>query len=284
MIKMSMTLELGDLLSINGAITKEVFPLVHQAVRAVAFQTHANWQKAVYQQPGLWSGEKDRYAQSITWKMTGDFTAEVEATYEGAQGIENGRPGRDLKKMLNTSEKVRRTEKGKRFLIIPFQHNTPGHNAHAQAMPDSVYAMAKALAPSMITGQGLRPAGQVMSMNPASGMSPSAKHSPFLSRVGTKGQAMVNQNQYHWGDRLKTKGIEGLNAQQRRNMEGMVRFDTGTKSTPHSTYLTFRVMVEGSSGWVTKPEPGRQIAKKVTDQMQPLASAAMTEAIKRTLG
>ncbi len=284
MIQMHMTLELGDLLAIKGAITKEVFPLVHQAVRAVAFQTSANWQQAVLQQGGLWSGEKDRYAQSITWKMTGDFTAVVEASYGGAVGIENGRPGRDLKKMLNTSDKVRRTEKGKRFLIIPFRHQTPGNNAHAPAMPESVYAMAKALNASRVTGQGQRPSGQMVHLNPKSGMSASALHSPFLSDAKTKGHAMVNQNQYQWGGRLKTKGMEGLTPQQRRNLNGMVRFDTGTAQTPHSTYLTFRVMIEGSKGWVTKPEPGRFIAKGVTDKMQPLALAAMTEAIKRTLG
>lgn len=288
MITFKVSLDIGDLMGIKGAITKEVFPLLNQAVRAIAFQTSAAWKEAVLKQQGLWSGEKDAYAESISWKMTGDFTAVVEATYDQASGIESGRPGHDLKRMLDTSQKVRRTEKtGKRFLVIPMRHNTPGNGAHAKAMPPSVYEMAKVLAPSRIVGQGTRRAGEVTSLNPASGMAPSANQTPFASNIRNQSRSVVNRNTYQWGARLlgkKLKGIEGLTADERRRFSGMYRFDTGTPGAPSSQFLTFRVMMEGSAGWVTKPEPGRNIAKSVEETMRPLAEKAFQEAVKRTLG
>lgn len=288
MISFKVSLDLGSLLSTKGAITKEVFPLVNQAVRAVAFQTAQHWKETVLKERGLWSVEKDKYAESISWEMTGDFTAVIRATYDQASDIESGRPGRDLKKMLDTSDKVRRSEKsGKRFLVIPMRHNTPGHNAHAKAMPPSVHAMAKALAPSVVTGQAKRPSGQVTSMAHASGMAPSAHQSPFLSSTSTKAKATVNKNVYSWGERItgkQLKGIEGLTPEQRRNMKGMVRFDTSSPKANSSAYLTFRIMMEGQEGWVTKNQPARNIAQRVEDEMRPLAEKAFQEAVKRTIG
>jgi len=288
MITFKVSLDLGDIMGIKGAITKEVFPLLNQAVRAIAFQTHANWKEAVLKQKGLWSGEKDAYAESIVWRMTGDFSAVVEATYDQASEIESGRPGRDLKKMLDTSEKVRRSAKsGKRFLVIPMRHNTPGFGAHAKPMPPSVYAMAKALSPSTITGQGQRPSGQVTAMVPGAGMMPAAGQTGFLSNPSSKSATMVNKNTYKWGQRLlgkNLKGVEGLTADERRRYSGMYRFDTGTPGAPSSQFLTFRVMMEGSAGWVTKEQPARNIAKQVEEEMKPLAEKAFQEAVKRTLG
>ncbi|MGL4458070.1 MAG: hypothetical protein ACRCUB_06685, partial [Plesiomonas shigelloides] len=92
-LKLSINFDLGSKLDMMKIVDKQVFPLLNQAVRAVAAQTAANWAQAVYSAK-LWSGEKDAYAKSITWKMTGDFTGYVEATYKYAEDIENGRPAR----------------------------------------------------------------------------------------------------------------------------------------------------------------------------------------------
>jgi len=288
MITFKVSLDLGDIMSIKGAITKEVFPLLNEAVRAIAVQTHLNWKEAVLKERGIWSGEKDAYAESISWKMTGDFTAVVEANYDQASEIEAGRPGRDLKKMLDTSDKVRRSAKsGKRFLVIPIRQNSSGFGAHAKPMPPAVYAMAKALSPSSVTGQGQRPSGEITAMHPSSGMSAAPGQSGFLSRVGTKSAAMVNKNTYKWGQRLRgkdLKGVEGLTPEERKRYSGMYRFDTSTPGAKSSAFLTFRVMMEGSTGWVTKDQPARNIAKQVEEDMRPLAEKAFQEAVKRTLG
>lgn len=284
-LKYSITFDLGTKLDVLSIVNKQIFPLLHQAVSAVAQQTASNWQQQVYKAK-LWSGEKDAYAQSIKWQMTGDFSAVVEATYKHAQEIETGRPPRDLKKMLDTSQKVRRTEKGKRFLVIPFRHNTPGYGAHAKPMPTSVHTLAKKMVKSSITGTGLRPAGQVTRLSPKTGMHPSGRQTPFLSNPKTKSATMVASRNYAWGDRITKAALKqaGLSKEDQRLFAGMVRMKTNTPSgAKSSAYMTFRIMMEGSKGWVVPAQPGQFIAKKVVDDMIPKAQAAFAAAIKLTL-
>lgn len=268
----------------QSAVNSQVLPLLSQAVRAVSQQTALNWQQQVHSAK-LWSGEKDEYAQSITWQMSGPFSAMVETKYKHAQEIESGRPPRDLKKMLNTSLKVRRTESGKRFLVIPMRHNTPGNNAHAEAMPQGVHDLVKALTSSTILGQGQRPSGQVTHLSPGSGMSASANQSPYLSNTSTQGAMMVRKNNYQWGQRLTTSMLKeaGLNPGQHRNLVGTYRFDTSTPGGgASSAYLSFRVMIEGSTGWIVPAQPGQNIAHKVSQSMQPKAEKAFREAVLRS--
>ena len=240
-----------ELLDLAPAINAATIPLLNQAVRAVSAKVASTWQEEV-QRAKLWSGEKDAYAQSITWEMTGDFSAEVRATYKYAQEIDTGRPARDLKRMLQTSEKVRYSKKGKRYLIIPFRHNVPGKRAHAQAMPQEIYKQARVLSPSVITGKQLQ-------------------HNGGVGPLGKK----VLRNTYNWGDRLVS---------DQRKYNGMVRFNTGIGAGAKSSeYLTFRVMSESSSGWVVPPKPGLFLTRKVVDTVRPKATAAFQAAIAQTL-
>lgn len=286
-ISFKLHFDLGSVLEISAVVNKAVFPLLNQAVRAVAQQTAADWQKAVYQAK-LWSGEKDSYAKSITWTMTGDFKAVVEASYKLAEEIERGRPPRDLKKMLNTSLKVRRTTKGSRFLIIPFRHNTPGNSASGNEMPDHVYQEAKGLTASSIIGQGQRRSGEITTSVFGRGMRPLGENrqrrNPYLSSLATKAAMTVNKNQYSWGGKL-APGSLGPNPKGKVDrFAGMHRFETSTPGGgKSSSYLTFRVMSEKSKGWIVPAQPGQPIAQGVQAKMQPKAQAAFSEAIKRTL-
>lgn len=272
-ISFNISFDLGSVLDITAMVKKEIFPMLHQAVNAVGQQTAANWQQEVYKAK-LWSGEKDAYAKSITWKMTGDFSGVVEATYKHAGEIETGRPPRDLKKMLDTSTKVRRTEKGKRFLVIPMRHNV------SKLQSAGLAGMAKALGVSSVTSQTQRPSGEVTHLSPTTGMTKAAKQSPFLSNPKTKSQMMVPQNNYAWGDKLTAK-----QAGQHKWAQGMYRFNTSTPGgAKSSSHLTFRIMIEGSSGWIVPAQPGLHLAKKVTDDMKPKAEAAFSMAVKKQLG
>ncbi|WP_438979602.1 hypothetical protein [Polynucleobacter sp.] len=264
--------DLGAQLDITGIINKQVLPFLNQAVRAVVQQTSADWQEAVLKSK-LWEGERDAYAQSITWKMTGDFSGEVEATYKNAQEIETGRPPRDLKKMLDTSTKVRRTQSGKRFLVIPMRHNIQ------KLQSAGLYGMASALEASMVTGQGQRASGEVTNLSPTTGMSPAAKQSQYLLNPKTKNDVMVNRNTYNWGQRLTGKDV-GKN----KWAKGMVRMNTSAGGATSSAFMTFRIMMEGQKGWVIPAQPGLYIAKKVQEQMQPKAEAAFAGAIKKQFG
>lgn len=262
MAEFKISVDLSNIASAGGIIDQQVFPLLSQAVRAVAQQTAINWQEAV-QRAKLWSGEKDAYSGSITMKMTGPFSALVSSDYKYAEEIETGRPPRDLKKMLNTSLKVRVSAKGNRYLIIPFQHSTPGNDALAPAMPADVYAMAKDMAPTSITGQTTRLSGT------------------GAFGIQSRQRLTVPQNIYNYGGRLPAGLAPKLKPNHKTDpYAGMHRFAT---STGGSSYLTWRVMSDKSSGWIIPAQPGLYLAKKVADDMSPLAEEAFGEAIKRTL-
>lgn len=268
----------------RSAITAEVFPLLNQAVRAVAQQTQINWMEAVHRAK-LWSGEKDLYAGSIQMQMTGPFSAVVWTDYKHATEIETGRPARDLKKYLDTSAKVRRTKDGRRFLVIPFRHNTPGNAAHARPMPKSVHKLAEQMTSSRTVGQGQRPSGEMVSLHPKWGMRTLKKQQPFASDPRTRSALLVNRNVYAWGDKLDLTGVRGMRKETKARYQGMVRFDTTTPGGKRSSqYLTFRIMMDGQKGWIVPPQPGQFIAQKVVQEMQPLAEKAFGEAMKRTLG
>ena len=285
-INYGVTFSIAGKLDVVGVVNKEVLPLLHQAVKGVAKHGAQSWQKAVLKQSGIWSKEKDDYAASITWKMTGDFSAVIESDYKYAADIETGRPARDLKRMLDTSGKVRRTTDGRRFLVIPFRHNTPGNSAHSQDMPPGVYGLAKAMKESQVTGGGQRPSGHVVHLSPKSGMSPAKNQTPFLSSTTTKKASTVEARSYAWGGRLTNGAMKqaGLDAATRKRYAGMVKMDTSTPGgAKSSAYMTFRIMIEGSKGWVVPAQPGRYIAKKVAEDLQPKAEAAFAAAAKNMI-
>lgn len=259
--ELQLRIDLGALSAAKNLLQAAILERLTEAVAHVSAQTAAMWQEEVHR-ARLWSGEREVYANSIAWRMTGTLTAEVEASYGQADQIENGRPARDLKRMLATSPKVRVSKKGLRYLIIPFRHNTPGYTGHSSDMPDHVYAAAKQLAPSRVTGMGKR-----------------------LSGTGawdtkTKAPMMVPQARYAWGGRLGA-GSMGPNPKGKVDrFAGMVRFDNSTSKQKSSSYLTFRVMSEASSGWIVPPRPGLNIAKTVLAAMTPKALDEFTNAAK----
>lgn len=287
MAELRINIPMLDLAAVRAVIERDLFPLLNQAVDAVAQQTAANWAEAV-RRARLWSVEKDAYAGSIQYRMTGPYSAVVWTDYDKASEIENGRPPRDLKRMLNTSHKVRRTKDGARFLVIPFRHNTPGHDAHASSMPQHVYDEASQMPASKIIKQGKRRAGEMTTAAIGQGMMPMSaavqKRNPYLTSTTTKKHVMVTRNTYSWGGRLAA-GSMGPNPKGKTDrFAGMVRFDTTTPGgKQHSTYLTFRVMSERSTGWIVPAKPGLLIVKKVVDEMKPLAAEVFQEAMKRSL-
>lgn len=263
----SISIDLGELMDIGGVLDKQILPRVHEAVGGIAHQAKVSWADAVMKAPGVWAEEKTRYAQSISWSYTGDFSATVTTTYDKAEQIESGRPSRDLKRMLNTSMKVRLSAKGKRYLIIPMRHNVPGAEATGTPMPPSVHEAAKMLSRSSVTGMGSRVSGT------------------GAWDVGTRSPVKVPQAKYKWGARLDTTGMAGLSAQEQSRYHGMVKMQSrGAGKAAHSSYMTFRVMHEGSSGWIVPAKPGLYLARDVATALQPVAEAVIAKAVKLDIG
>jgi len=277
MAQYTFTIDIPNALEVKQIVNGAMLPKITQAVEAIAYRAQANWQRAVYD-ARLWTGEKTPYMASIKVDMTGPFSAVVSSDYQYADEIETGRPARDLKKMLDTSSKVRRTKDGRRFLVIPIRHNTPGNDAHAPSMPPAVGKLALKLSHSSVTGSGTRPSGEITLLSPKSGMQVAAKQTHYLSNHKTGKTYMVNKSQTAWGDRLTPQMLSGQSKADQKKYAGMVRMK---ESTGGSNYLTFRIMMEGSTGWVVPAKPGLFLAKKVADQLQPQADAVLAEVFRR---
>lgn len=286
-ITYSISFQMAEAMNLSQGITAEVLPLMRQAVGAIAQQAVIDWRTAVHG-ARLWSVERDEYARSINWQWTGDFSARVEADYDKAAEIETGRPARDLKKMLDTSQKVRRTTDGRRFLVIPMRHNTPGNGALARPMPKAIYNLASAMAPSTVTSSWRkRRSGEVTTLSPTSGMHPASKQTPYLSRIDTRTAATTKRFTYAWGDRLTAGAIKaaGGSAEDVRRLKGLVKMDTSTPGGgKSSSYMTFRIMMDSQTGkWIIPAKPGLYLARNVAQALQPKALAAFQAAIQKTV-
>jgi hypothetical protein len=144
---------LSALLPWGSPINAASFPTLAFAVRSIGEAAHRQWVAYASGLPlpdgKVINPRTGEYARSIQLRQTGPFSAEVYTDLPYARGIEEGTPARDMKRMLNSSLKVRVTAKGKRYLIIPFRWNTP-NSVLGRAMPQPLHAwwQSSAAAPS----------------------------------------------------------------------------------------------------------------------------------------
>lgn len=273
MANYSVSFDLSGIAGIADILQDTYRNSISNLVGSVADGMKSDWQKAVQNsggKGGLSDYERHAYADSIGVEFKeGDLQALVYASFEHASQIEEGRPARDLKAALNTSTKVRMSKNGKKYLIIPFRHNV-------KTFTGIVAKAASAMGTSRITGKTLQDNGmgkQILrntyqwDKSDVSVKHGRGKKTQHLSFTGAFPAGVVPKlKPSHVSDRLA----------------GMRRFDGSTSGAKSSVYLTFRVMVEGSSGWIVPAKPGLFIAKGVEQrgqatlnaQMQAIASAA----------
>jgi hypothetical protein len=110
------------------------------------------------------------------------------------------------------------------------------------------------------------------------GMVAAPVQTPYLSHPASRKAYLVPQAQYQWGGRLTRAMLKDEAPAVRKRYAGMVRM---ANATGGSTYLTFRTMQEGSTGWIVPAQPGLLIAKGVAEHLQPVATAAIEEAMRR---
>jgi hypothetical protein len=216
------------------------------------------------------------YLKSIHVRQLGELSYEVYSDLPYADAIERGSPARDLKRMLDTSAKVRMSKAGKRYLIIPFQWGTPGTIGFgANVMPESIHEIARRLSPSRIIGSGSRASG----------------HGAY--DVVTRKPIRVEQRLYQkpWGDRLQASAISaaGVHGMPQRRMAGMVKMQGhDQKGSKQTSYLTFRNMVEGSPGWLAPAReglwPARTVARKLFPAAEEVIKAAVAADVQAYLG
>lgn len=274
----SVSVDISRIIDANEYLRDELLANVGDAVRMVADKVQEEWQHAVDTAPGIWIRERREYAASIQLRMVTPTSAEIWTEYRYAEEIETGRPAKDLKRMLDTSPKVRETKDGRRYLIIPFRHNV------SELKSAGMYRQAHGLDPSMVTKNFARPA-RIPFSDISSPMiremrtTHSRKHYNFLmserERYG-RSQFLIPAREYKWGKNGRLMGDDVP-----KNMQGLVRMDTtaGGK-VRNSAYLTFRNMMEGSPGWIIPPRPGLHILSDVAGNAQTKLEFAIGEAVK----
>ena len=259
-------IDIAHLIPPNAPIGPDIFPNLIGAIDSIADAALARWQDYASGRPlpdgAVIRARSGAYLRSIQLRTTGSFSREVYSDSPYADAIERGGPARDLKRMLDSSMKVRVSKEGKRYLIIPFRHGTPGTVGFGSVMSQSAYDAAKQLAPSRIIGRTRRPSG--------AGAYSVKTHKPY----------MVPSRVYAWGDRMSQQDLlsAGASPREASRMAGMVRFQ-GPRGR-HGQYLTFRVMSEDSTGWVVPAQEGKHPAQTVADQIRPLAERAFSEAVR----
>lgn len=254
---------------LGAAFGADDLPTLAAAVRAVTEQAHAQWTKFALGAP-LPSGQvihprSGAYARSIQMRQLGAFAAEVYTELPYAEAIEQGTGARDMKKMLDSSLKVRVSKSGKRYLIIPFRHDTPDSQM-GNPMPQAVHDWWHDKSASHIVGTFARLSG-----------------TGAYDRI-TRKPLTVPGWRYSWGDKLQKADLEGLGiaGPEAKRLAGMVNFRKpgGVGGGAHSQFITFRTMTEGSKGWVAKAVPGKWPARQTADLIRPVAEEAFGRAVE----
>lgn len=262
--------ELGHLLPEGSPLTGALFPTLSYAVKTIAEAAHQQWVQYASGAPlpdgkiiKIRTGE---YARSIQLRQIGDFSAEVYSNLAYAIAIEEGSPARDLKKILDSSLKVRLTKDGRRYLIIPFRFNNP-NSVLGNNMPQAVHDWwQQGRNPSSITGTYRRLSGT------------------GAYDIKTRERITVPGWRYKWGDRLGKQDLAdlGVTGQAASRLQGMYNFRKpgGSGGSSHSQFVNFRTMVEGSRGWIAPAVEGKHPARTVAQQLQPVAEQAFQRAVE----
>ncbi|HET8550859.1 MAG TPA: hypothetical protein VFM97_00095 [Gammaproteobacteria bacterium] len=252
----------------RAPLDAKTFPNLAYAVQMIAERGAEIWRGYASGKPlpdgKIIHARTGQYMRSITMRSLGDFAAEDYTDLSYAEALEKGTGPRDMKKMLNTSLKVRISKKGKRYLIIPFRHGTPGSVGFRSVMPEPVHMMWRGMRASRVTGTFQE-----------------ANHLG-VHNLRTRAPMMVTRRKYKWGDRMSAAQLRaaGVRGRQLRHMTGMVHMQEPT-THGHGQYLTFRVMSEDSKGWVTQGMPAFHPAKVTAEQLKPAAEKAFAEAVSR---
>lgn len=267
MTALRVSIDLSQVLEAFQAQSQAILKGASKAVNEAGNHAKNHWMENIWK-AHLWTGEKMPYFKSIGVKPTGPYSVEIWTDFPLAGEIETGRPAKDLKKVLPTAKKARQVLKGKhagqKYLIIPFRHNTPGQTALAKAMPQDIYAKAKALSPSVALQKGNK--------MPA-------------TRLSATGH-MVAQHSYQWGGKLPAGLAPKLKAHHTTDIyAGMVKMNTSSGKQKSSAYLTFRIMGEWQSDkWIVEPRPGQNLAGKAAESAQKMLDDAIGKIIEMESG
>lgn len=239
--------------------------------------------------------------EGVRYPFEGDpLTVSIENEVPYAVYLERGYEPFDLKKMLQTSAKVRVGKDGKRYLIIPFRHGNPSSSA-VRPMPAEIYKQAKDLRHSAVASTFRQGVSQrftkIENPIPIEKIGEYVKDAEALTRSNP---VKIQRQKYVWGEKLK--GVGGI-------YENMYRFSKNVNTTreeitqntslgkftvsrmvnktdnnkAYSHYITFRVMSEDSSGWIHKGLSAMNILKDTKERIEQPVVQLLKDGVKQDL-
>ncbi len=260
-VQLGMPSELEQMLAMSVADAASLFPNQIRAIQGLAQLAQRRWIEYGSGARALPSGRKlnrmtGGYASSIKIAEDGVLQYVIYSDDPKAEWIERGFPAWDMTKLLSTSHKVRRRNDGKRYLVVPFRHKTPG--GLGVTMPEQLHSFM---------------------------LSPERKASVVTGTYSVKslqdGLTDVTRRAYKWGDRLTRADVTAIGLDpdaEGRNMVGMVKM---ASNTGHE-YVTFRVMSEDHQGskWQMPEREGYEPARATFDFIQAHYEGLMRVAIE----
>ncbi len=248
----------------HGTPLPRALPTLSLALQAVATEAQILWREYASGRPlpdgRVINSRSGAYANSIELTQPGDLHWRVSTSLGYADAIEHGTPSYDMKRALATSLKTRISKEGKRYLVIPFRHGTPGTVTFGSVMPSHVHELARALSASRVKAQLQVP------------------NDLGVHDIQTRQPIPVTRRAYSWGERLPGGLVSKSKPHHATDrFAGMVRFDAPHKG--HSQFLTFRIMSEDSPGWQRPAQPGFHVAKAVHDELAPKAQKIFADAL-----
>lgn len=259
------------LLALHADDVASLFPNQLEAIKTLALAAQKRWINYASGMPlpdgrtiRRWTGT---YAASIHIEHDGELRYTIYSDDPKADIIERGSDAWDMRKLLWTSHKTRINAAGKRYLILPFRHGTPGTTVVGQyanrEMPVPVHqwwlARDRDTWTSVVTSTFTEPSVQ----------DPNVR---------------VLRRRYAWGDRLTAGDVAelGLDPEREgRNLVGMVRFDA--PQGRHGEYVTFRTMGEDGDGWQQPARDGKYPARAALDFVMEHAQGALDRALEADL-
>ncbi len=250
------------------------FPAIQATVSGPCLDLiEAEWQQLASEvsDTGLYASSASFERQS-PWQ--GDSLAgAVLNTARHAQVVETGHQGFHLPEKIDWSgPHVRMSKSGRRFLIVPFQHATPGSagvsRTRARTMlPTAVYQDAL----TALRGDRTRAAAQRAAARIASAGTILSRPYAIMGvpgRLLARARMQEGQPGYTWRARL----YEGLTYRVKQTNPETGRTTGG--------WSTFRALTEDSAGWWIPAFAGHHIAKRVVENVRTRIRTLVGEAAR----
>lgn len=250
------------------------FPVIQATVSGPVLDViEAEWQRllAEHSDTGL-AASSQSFAQEAPWQGN-PLAGAVLNTAAHAQILESGHQGFHLPERIDWGgPKVRISRGGRRYLIVPFGHSSPGTagvstgRARTMMAPDVYRDALTALRGTRDRLVARQAAARLAEAGTQ--LSRPYGHMGVPGRVMARAWMTEGQPGYTW----KSRTYAGLTYRAKQTNPATGRATGG--------FTTFRALTEDSAGWWIPPFPGYHLAQRVVEAVGPRVRELVGEAAR----